>query len=480
MPVIRVTPVADSQRLTEPEAINLRYFFYQIYRKNFGLSTNSYASRTDMFVCRFGRTLESEAVRYAAIAYASLMRHRKVEERTLGYLSLSYAYIRKAIADGLYSDALYASYILFRCKSNIRLYHGGGEETFQHAHGLWNCCKQLRDSASAMDEEEYGLMESLCVNVFRWLYGYLDRDSRSPNARSSLRRMIEIVSGSSFVLDLGPNRKKSEKEIMFNRAQMLALYMEIYFEYYVEMLNSEDSDEGEIVGIEAHLKCILDEVIKVIPEVPLAREVYDRGFLVLRGPPGPSTTSTHEPKSFHYTVRSVWELVLRYYSAILIKMMLSENLSPIQKEEMALVARKICDLVSTALEFNGTPVEFHAIEKSIIYASRSLFLAGIAFFALGKQKGMIMSNTLMIVDSQRAKAMIDDIRATMLGAAGIHRSSSVVTVTTLVQSPDRWHSENFRDFLTHEYDGLGFLEVYSHFPRCERVWWWSVAGHLLR
>lgn len=482
MTVIRSPPPGANQRLTEPEEIHLRFFFSQIYRVNFGLSTNSYATQSDMFVRRFGRTLESAAVRYAAIACAALMLNRKPEETTRAYLGRTYAYIREAITERLYPDALYASYILFRCTSNIRLYDRDGNEALHHAHGLWNCCKELRNSASAMNDDEYYLMESLCINVFRWLYGFVDRDSRPSDACSGFKQMAEIVHATFFILDLDAANFPTES--LFNRAQLLVLYMEIYFEYYVHTLNCSagNCNKEHIESSGSFLQNILCRVIQVIPKISLAKEVHDQGFLILRESSNRSTMSHHEPKSFHYMVRSVWELVMRYYSAVLLKAILFEDPSPAQKKTMAWTATKICDLASTALDSVGDPMETYAVEKSIIYASRSVFLAGIAFIALNKHDGTPhFLSTLIEKASRRATMIIDEIRmSTPLGLEGVRERRSAATVETSVPSLDTWSSNDCRDFLMHTFNGVGFLDIYSQFPRCERVWWWSAAGHLLR
>ena len=115
----RPLQAAGSLLYTFSDSMYLDYFFTRVYRFNFGLSTSSCPAGSDVFLYRFGRTLTSEPVRYAALAYASLLRNRKVEVTTLEYLGSSYSYLHKAISASQYEDATYACYILF-----LRFVHG--------------------------------------------------------------------------------------------------------------------------------------------------------------------------------------------------------------------------------------------------------------------------------------------------------------------------------------------------------------------
>ena len=154
-------------------------------------------------------------------------------------------------------------------------------------------------------------MESLCVDVFRWLYGCLDRDSGN---RAGLGRMAELVQGISFVLEPDARHDKVYEQKLLNKAQLFVLFMEIYFEYYVATLNDSGHME-ESQTIETCLRNLVDLVIEVAAKILSANEVLEQGFLT--GHAGDAHSQRGRP--LHYMIRSIWELRFRYHSAMLLK-----------------------------------------------------------------------------------------------------------------------------------------------------------------
>jgi hypothetical protein len=377
----RPLQAAGSLLYTFSDSMYLDYFLNRVYRFNFGLSTSSCHAGSDVFLYRFGRTLTSEPVRYAALAYASLLRNRKVEATTLEYLGNSYSYLHKAISASQYEDATYACYILFKIRARLAP-REGGEEAFQHAMGLFKNCKELRNSSSSLSDEEFYLMESLCVDVFRWLYGCLDRDSGN---RAGFGRMAELVQGISFVLEPDARHDKVYEQKLLNKAQLFVLFMEIYFEYYVATLN-DSGDMEESQTIETCLRNLVDLVIEVAAKILSANEVLEQGFVT--GHAGDAYSQRRRP--LHYMVRSIWELRFRYHSAMLLKNILFKAPYPLCNRKLAPIAIDTCNTAIRALNIDGSSLERQATQSAIIYASRSVFLAGMVLLALGDLTGDIL------------------------------------------------------------------------------------------
>lgn len=300
----------------------------------------------EYLVRRFGVSLTSKSVRYAALLSVTFRNELSYTQRSFHYLNQVYISLQEAISFNNYAELAYACYAVVFHSFLARPF----SEMIFHGKGFLKSTQHLIKSP-ALNAEERIVLKAMAFQIYCLVIYDLERQRSTEGCSERLRLAFEFAESASFLLhtqgvELEPDW--ISREDLRCRSRLMVLSLQVYLSYYAALQADEDGQVTESHEVEAIVRSLVNDIYFTFLILSQGRSRISHRPQAEIPRVGMSISGTDSMKTIYidpaHLTAKFW-----YYSAIILQLLFSHSPSSVDDKVME-PAIHICSLAAQSVD----------------------------------------------------------------------------------------------------------------------------------